>query len=278
MSHPLDGARAKVARAAEHREAMSSRWRAFIDTEPYGLTAEFDSAASDEARRLVAYSYRFTIREPVPHDVLTIAGDVVHNLRSALDYIASELVSFHSGKREPRHAQFPIHLDRRSFNDSVRDRPRKRGPGPLDGIPTNSDAWVFIEQAQPYQLGDEAKAHPLYSLNVLSNRDKHRMLNPAVGSALLKDFVGVLGWNIDAMLHEATTHWVQGMPLEDGTKVVTLVFDQRGAEPKVSVTGPILMDTTFRGDGGEGACAGFASMFDYVSNLVDDAAPLFDQT
>lgn len=111
----------------------------------------------------------------------------MQNLRASLDYVATELVDVHGG--DTTRSQFPIYISERRFIADVRFRKKARHPGPLNRIPPTSDEWAFIERLQPYQRGHLAKRDPLYALNYLSNRDKHRALTPAFGAPL----IGLLG-------------------------------------------------------------------------------------
>jgi len=51
-----------------------------------------------------------------PEDLALIAGDAIHNLRSALDHIAWELVA--AGSSEPNHrTQFPVGKTQASYRE-----------------------------------------------------------------------------------------------------------------------------------------------------------------
>jgi hypothetical protein len=180
VGHPLDGARAKLRWGEHHFETLGSEWQAFIDTQPYGLTLDRDL----EARTIWV---TFQILKPIPPEIALIAGDVVQNLRASLDYVVAELVDKHRGNT--RRSQFPVYVRERAFICDVRFREKSRKPGPLNAIPATSDDWAFIERLQPYQRTHRAKHDPLYALNYLSNRDKHRTLTPAFGAPL----IGLLG-------------------------------------------------------------------------------------
>jgi hypothetical protein len=180
LSHPLDGAHAKLGRAEQHFETLGSEWQAFIDTQPYGLGLKRDL----QAQTVWVF---FQILKPIPPQIALIAGDLAQNLRASLDYVAAELVDAHGG--DTMRSQFPMYVKERAFISDVRFRKKSRKPGPLNHVPATSDEWAFIERLQPYQRGDLAKYDPLYALNHLSNRDKHRTLTPAFGAPL----IGLLG-------------------------------------------------------------------------------------
>jgi hypothetical protein len=81
MDDRLIGPRLKVRRANEHIEELDAARQDFIDTDPYVTFSENDPETGD----LV---YKVTVE---PHaaeglrDLSVIAGDAVHNLRSALE-------------------------------------------------------------------------------------------------------------------------------------------------------------------------------------------------
>src|SRR6266849_6585676 len=57
-------------------------------------------------------STHFHVNLPIlPFDALAAAGDIVHNLRSALDHLAYQLVIVGSGKEPTRRLEFPIAKD-----------------------------------------------------------------------------------------------------------------------------------------------------------------------
>jgi hypothetical protein len=100
----------------------------------------------------------------LPHVVPVIAGDVVHNLRSALDHVAWQLVIVNGGTPvEPapgrRATQFPI----------LREPPKCLEVA--GGV--GAAALEVIREAQPYACSDW-RGGLLAALQHISNTDKHR--------------------------------------------------------------------------------------------------------
>lgn len=95
------GAKAKLGWAEKHFEALGTEWQAFIDTDPYGLRLNRDLDAQ-------TISVTFKILKPMCPKIALRAGDVVQNLRAALDYVAAELVEAHGG--DSGRSQFPIYV------------------------------------------------------------------------------------------------------------------------------------------------------------------------
>jgi hypothetical protein len=109
-----------------------------------------------------------TIRNPLkqqrklPFDALAAAGDVIHNLRSALDYLAQQLVWAGSGSEPSRQVQFPISKDAAAYEA---DKARR-----VEGM--RPKAIKAIDRLKPYKGGNEA----LWKIHELNNIDKHRLL------------------------------------------------------------------------------------------------------
>jgi len=104
------------------------------------------------------------IRLPViPFDSLAAAGDVIQNLRSALDHLAYQLFTVGSPGQVPnRRLCFPI-------SDSAK---RYEAEKALKVEGMREDAKKFIDSLKPYQGGNE----PLWTLHEFNNIDKHKFL------------------------------------------------------------------------------------------------------
>ena len=76
----LDAARAKVARAKEHLDAVDALARAFVKSNFYSLGLKTD-------RKHVS-RVRLARVDPIPKEFNLLLGDAAYNLRSALDHIA----------------------------------------------------------------------------------------------------------------------------------------------------------------------------------------------
>jgi hypothetical protein len=107
-----------------------------------------------------------------------IIGEIVHDLRSALDQLVWQLVLLNGGTPDITHS-FPIHRGepKGGFAKATRQQWTTKGGrqrhGPLSGISNN--ALTIIEECQPYKRSD---AVLLSKLHQLWNTDKHRHLVP----------------------------------------------------------------------------------------------------
>jgi hypothetical protein len=254
----LDGIHAKLARADKHLEALDSELRAFAEKEPYGFRGEVDTQTS----RWVA---RFELREPIPIELSVTVGDIVHNLRSALDHIAFALVPKASRWR----TMFPIYDDPEEFLCAVRI-PAKRNRGPLGGLQPDSLAFALIESTQPYAGGNPPETlHPLRVLADLNNEDKHRTIlarstalsrDPAPEAAILAR------WNVE-VAEQYSIHL--DTPLEDGAEIMHAGVTITGPEPNMHVRYQFHFEIAF----GKGAITAHSLTIlrDAVAKIADRA-------
>lgn len=155
--------RDRLRRAEEHIEAIKSQLRAYYDSQPYNaISGEFDPQTQN-----VHFDWGVPF-DPPSFRLSTLTGEVLHNLRSALDHLAWELVEANQAGAASENTRFPILKVPPTANQS--------GVSPPPHVSGNvsATASTLIEREQPYQLGSAFAAHPLYILNALNNIDKHR--------------------------------------------------------------------------------------------------------
>jgi hypothetical protein len=97
-----------------------------------------------------------------------LAGEIVHQSRSALEHIVWELIEANGGTPKQGVTGFPVFWEKTKY--------RSKFKGMIDGI--NAQAFAIIDGLQP--LRPDYTSDPLYVLNEMWNRDKHRLLNIAV--------------------------------------------------------------------------------------------------
>jgi hypothetical protein len=226
VAHPLDGASAKMDAAGEHFDALKSDMLAYLGSDPYTLSVEFDQR--DSCFRL----FNHVLREP-PLKISTRIGDVVHNFASALDHTAYELACLRAGRAVER-TSFPIFADIRHYRQFRRAR----------------TCWLrcltirdraFLQRLQPYRGGDTACVHPLVQLYRLWNQDKHRVLNTTL--AVISDY----GLNATALQDVASMgpmHTRLG-PIKDGAEVVRLDVRTSGPSPQVKFENDLTLHVAF---------------------------------
>jgi hypothetical protein len=169
MTVDLAECRAKIERASEHRDTLNAIVRPVQSgTAPESDLVQVSGKLDPQSGKHVFYVA--TIPEDWRLRVGVILGDVVHNLRSALDYLFYALCSEYLGVSRTEslgnQVQFPIEDSRDRFANK-REHFRK--------IPGGQ--WAVIDIAQPYDRTDPPR-RALRALRELSNGDKHRALNP----------------------------------------------------------------------------------------------------
>jgi hypothetical protein len=236
LADRLAGAKAKLDRAEEQLDAQDREWVEWREREePWGADCE----VGDEGKRLI---FVFKMLKPVPLRFGVIAGEIVHDMRSALDHLASYLVELHGSKPtlttawplEPSSWGWARKVERRRRSWQIW---RKKGGGPLSGIPRDSDAWALIKRSQPYIRSDQARDDPLWTLHQLWNADKHRALHAIPiyphPEHLLKE-----GFTFPSGIAPIESKvLVSGRrPLRDGLKLAVVMFDRAVSPMQVQIT------------------------------------------
>jgi hypothetical protein len=112
--HPLDGVRAKWERLKEQFDQLLTETDTWFNKqpEPHFSVGEFDTEAWE-------WIERFQIREPPPPRLGVLLGDVLHNLRSALDHLMWQVTVLDGGTPN-RSTQFPIiRKSKAAFDDAA---------------------------------------------------------------------------------------------------------------------------------------------------------------
>ena len=222
LSGPYRKAAWAEKRFAALREVIDEALHPGDGSQPLELGADFDETE-------LTVLLRIEHAPELPWYTGMMIGDVLHNLRSALDHTAWALVEAGTTPvpSSPRLVQFPIYDDAGNFSAQV----TKRLPG------VSSEAVAIIESVQPYQRGATAEA--LGVLARLSNEDKHRHIPASVvGTASFN-----LSWTgIDCDIESAEMLFeIPDVPdLVVGTPLFRIhVSNIRAANPSVRVDGDI---------------------------------------
>ena len=168
MSLALDLTRseAKISRATEHLEALKREMATTYEkTGPFKI---WFSPIDPQS----GWCQVFLVPEPQKPRFGIVVGDLVHNLRSALDYIVTALVDATKGITLASCHQFPVFIDRGRFVEKVGDPGNASlGKGCIKGI---GQGFGLIEQMQPYHRKSDPRLDPLWLVYRFSNADKHR--------------------------------------------------------------------------------------------------------
>jgi hypothetical protein len=184
----LVGSRMKVGRANAHIDELDAAIAAGRGRD-YGVGRETQAAPA-------AVIFRARVDHVAMSRYGVVVGDVVHNLRSALDHAVWQLVLSNGGAPD-RRTVFPILRSTREYQE--------RGRAALHGVSPTAES--FVEAVQPFHTPDETlapEASFLWVLNEMSNWDKHRVINVTAAR--------IAGWTV-TMTGGLTRNFVSaGMP------------------------------------------------------------------
>lgn len=160
---PFAGIRLKLSRAADQIKAFNTDVKIWGDDKPYRPDYKFDRSTD------VITIFVDVVAAPKP-EWGVIIGEIIHDLRSALDHVVWELVILTTGRPPglPSKNQFPIFKSKEGFRD--------RGVNPQLAC-VKQEAVDLIASEQPYDKGYGVINDPLWHLAELSNADKHRTLH-----------------------------------------------------------------------------------------------------
>lgn len=161
MPGRFDGIDAKIERADKHGLELKEAVKLFLESAPYDIFSYCQLESRGER-------FAVHVKAEPPASLGAIAGDLINNLRSALDYVVCEL--YRANGFEPgEHTYFPIKWTASQVETTLAGIEEKIG----------KDAANLIQASEPYKGG---AGHGLWQLHQLNRRDKHRLLL-AVGSS-----------------------------------------------------------------------------------------------
>lgn len=158
---PFIGPEMKVRRAKRHVEMLRNVWANFVASHPIRVRMwESDRGSQHE----------IVCREPLPDEVPLIIGDTVHNIRSALDLLANDLLRRPDEKAPD--VRFPFCRDESDFGEMERRARFHRAP---------ADLRAMIKALRPW----EGKLRAIHELDIV---DKHRMIIPTFAFANAEEY------------------------------------------------------------------------------------------
>jgi hypothetical protein len=221
---PIQSSIIKVHRAKEHFNAFIADVKAFEGRNPYVVWADEDS---EPAIKL----HKVKIVENVPALWSAQIGDIVHNLASALDGLATSLVvsKGFTSEVEMQETYFPI-----SGSEVDLSKPKslkffaRVGP----------EVEKAIRAMEPYRGG---KGDALWRLHRLDIIDKHRTII-AVGANLSE-----INFDIPAMVKlpdKVITRPFPAFPLKDGDELFRTVFFEEHFDAKAHFSFGVAFNET----------------------------------
>jgi hypothetical protein len=180
----VHSAYAKLDRAREHLVELQTAVDSFRDQD---LSKELSATVADHPNDLSLALLTIRIHLQAPMRWSLIMGDILTNLRAALDHAvyghAAARQQLNSSQR--RDLKYPIFTERHDWDgipDSVnQDGTIKKGlKGAYNELKplVAPDVLTLIKQAQPFEAqNDPPEWHALAIMNGLVNRDKHRAVH-----------------------------------------------------------------------------------------------------
>ena len=202
----------KVKRAKHHIEELDRRIHEFFrgGPHPYPVIREEDTETGDLIFKLGKCI-------PIPDDFPAIIGDVLQNLRTALDHLAWQLVIANGNKPIDGQTGFPIAETAKKYEAMLDRKVQGMSQGAINRI------CAF----KPYGGGNE----DLWGLHELNNADKHRSLfvvgaaHTGVGIDISKRFPEMnLPTPFRFIVKPADFSW----PLKDGKEIFRIFKKDRG--------------------------------------------------
>jgi hypothetical protein len=218
---PFGAARLKIERAGQHIAELRIAISGFLASKPVEIIVE----APDTFKLTQSHVWTARVRNTVPLAMSSILGDAVHNLRTALDLLASDLAKLNG--KNPAGVHFPFAGDVLGLDDQIRRKNFTRA-GP--------QAVKLLRSLKPYKGGNIA----LRGLHDLDLQDKHQAVLPTISAVSLPGFALILGTKHNLVPEWKTTVTHDGqmiliMPAIDNLAVGTemkahlsLVFGEGG--------------------------------------------------
>jgi hypothetical protein len=275
--HPLAGCHAKFWRAHENFDSLQSEIVSEFssgETQLITTRGEFKPTPEDQG----AFIYVIYVDEVFQPSLryAVIIGDIVHELRSALDHLVFELAFLGlNGKSFPMRVAYPVSRDRANWSG-------KYVQGTLlKGVMQKHRAMIYRTQpcsgkqdaASPRAIA-RRKRHPLSDLDNLWNHDKHRMIQPVGVAAMRTDCRIVSHPDCEVIGTPTLNRGFFGKRFEVDTEIVAIPVRATGANPQVNVQFEGEGEICFRN--GLPARESLAKIGDWVKSVLTWFQPEFE--
>jgi hypothetical protein len=183
MATTIERIRAKLTRADQHIEDFQLRSAAFYETDPYLVGTEDDPQAGQRVYRLIDL-------KPIPEILATIVADALQNLRSPLDYLATQIETAACNTKPKHRVYFPIGRNAAHYIAVRRAYIQCAGQAAIDAF----------DATEPYKGG---RGEALWQLHELNKPDKHDL--PLTvwagyqGADIMPFAIDSPGWSPDAL-------------------------------------------------------------------------------
>lgn len=232
----LRGAWAKWERAVEHHRQLVDVGRAWLNAPAFRIDVQYDASVD-------AHVASFVVLHAPPARLGAIAGDCLHNLRSALDLLAWELANEHwmtepeSRPKKFHDVRFPI----ASWDKTEASFEKQSALRHFD-----AQAREKILEFQQFQMADRGY-EPLVVLGMLSNIDKHRLILVGATSTQLQD--NHFSWEPKHLQATEELLLEVGDAFDDGTRFAVIRFEDEGHPEAIVTAAPPASELRLTYDG-----------------------------
>lgn len=217
----LRDCRIKIEWADEHIRNLEAAISTFVDTRPCEMRMERDPQNGDIAAVIGKC-------KAIPDSLCLLTADILNSLRSALDYLARQLV-IANHQVPSRRCGFPIFLDFALFESMHRRM--------IDGM--SLSAQTNIKALQPFNPGPGENSL-LWALHELNNADKHHFPLTITAQAktgtwkatIFKQWAGVV------VKPDAGTAMVE---IKEGAKLDLGISANPGVNVQMQISFPVLL-------------------------------------
>jgi hypothetical protein len=156
----------KIERAQEHTRTLNNKIIDYIKSKPFKVVIEQDDNSP-------SHLWTLRVRNEIPYQLSAIIGDIIHNLRTSLDLLASDLVSL--ANENTKNVYFPFSNDAEGFEEMIKKRHLNRA---------GDEVVSLIRSFKAYKGGNSL----LRAIHDLDITDKHKSLIPVAHYAGIKNF------------------------------------------------------------------------------------------
>lgn len=231
--------RVKIERAKKHLFDLEQEVIGFRDKKLQVIFSDADTTSG----RFSAPANSLKIARVLSFNAVSAAGDVIQNLRTALDHLANNLVAV-AGNAPTRRVEFPIAKDAATYEA---EKARK-----VEGM--RAEAVEAIDRLKPYKDGNDL----LWRIHELNNIDKHRMLFTVDKDCVMQD------------------NWLPhgGYAVRAGNPTFTSVFDdevEKNVEFEIdeAISKPQIVES-------DALIPALHQMIDFVEGLIFSFKPLLN--
>jgi hypothetical protein len=175
MDEDLEAILEKLRTANRRLQDLAPGIESFRNSKPHSIIRQDQPYGADGLSSDVVYTVgALKNREPLVKWAVA-AGEILYNLRSALEQSAYRLSRLHCAPSEPPGGiGFPIFTSKSRFFRTNSSGAFREGSGAHQIRAMSHEAQQAILAVQPYQRMNQPEDHPLAILDALMNHDKHQ--------------------------------------------------------------------------------------------------------